>query len=41
MKVAWERADEAIATLSELLKEERALPLLQTVERRMRIIRGR
>lgn len=39
MKVAWERADAAIETLSELLKEERALPLLQTVQARMGKIR--
>lgn len=33
--VAFERCDRALEALSELLKEERALPLLQTVEARV------
>lgn len=35
MRTAWDRTDRAIEALAELLKEERALPLLQTVEARL------
>ena len=39
MKTAWERTEEALATLGDLLREEMALPLLQTVGARLLKIR--
>jgi hypothetical protein len=41
MRSAWDRADGAIEALSALLSEERALPLLKTVEFRLLRIRRR
>lgn len=41
MRAAWSYADDAVEALGELLKEERALPLLETVGARMlRLKRG-
>jgi hypothetical protein len=38
-RAAWDRADNAVEALGALLKDEQALPLLQTVSRRMLKIR--
>jgi hypothetical protein len=35
MRTAWQRTDEALEALSDLLKEELALPLLKTLEARL------
>ena len=39
MRASWDRADKAVEALGALLKDERALPLLETVSRRMLKIR--
>jgi hypothetical protein len=41
MRAAWDRADNAVEALSALLAEERALPLLHTVQARLLKIRRR
>lgn len=39
MGVAWDRSNDAVEALGALLKDEKALPLLETVGRRMLKIR--
>jgi hypothetical protein len=39
MRAAWDRADKAVGALGALLKDEKTLPLLETVSRRILKIR--